>query len=311
MWILTTKENAMEIETASPKDTNLPLSSDLKQILTREQQFIKNYSPRQLLKKIPDVTNTLMRTKVEFFVRGSLIGWMCEVLQTLRKPFSYSELFKSILIMDLYVKHYPKVVEDDDMHFIGVISLYLSSKYETNAHLNVTELSIKACHGKFTNESIFEGEFLMLKVLGFNISYPSHYEILKLYLAELFENDDDVFKRIEVLSTNFLLFCLMDVHFNTYLMDELATAVIITAVRYYYTSKMVTFMGALSFGKVENFAKQEKMIVKQILLYSGNSKKIEMLARLIEKYLSGFKEKFSTCAHAIKLLDFNKDFIRN
>lgn len=309
MWILTTNENVMELETSSPKNSNKRTDTGSAPIISREQQFLKNCKSRKLLEKIPDMSNTLVRTRIDSFVRGRLIGWIVEVLENLKKPFNYSEVFRTILIMDLYLKHYTQLLEDENMHIIGVTSMFISSKYETNAHLNATELTQIACHKKFENEEIFALEFTILKTLGFNVGYPSQYDVLRLFLFELFETDNAIFKTIEILSTNFLLFCLMDVHFNNYLIDELAIAVIVTAVRYYYSCKMATLQGAFSFGKVENFSKQEKMIIHQILEYSGNPKQIEVLSRLIGKYLRGFKQRFSDSLYVIKLFDFNEDLI--
>lgn len=307
--MLTSKENAMESETMSPKASNNNTATEHRQILSREQQFMKTMQSRNMLEKVPDVGNTLVRSKIDPFVRGKLIGWIVEVLDNLKKPFSYGEVFRTIVIMDLYVKHCPEILENDDMHLIGVTSVFVSSKYETNTPLRINDLSVKACHGKFSNNQIFEQEFIILKTLSFNLAYPTHFDVLRLFLFELFENDNAIFKIIEVTSTNFLLFCLMDVHFNNYMMDYLSIATIVTATRYYYSCKMARVQGALNFGKIENFSKQEKIILTQILEYSGRPKEVENLSRLIMKYLKGFKQRFFDCSYVIKLFDFDEKLI--
>jgi len=299
----------MELETSSPKESKTRTSIGSSSPVTREQQYTKNCYSRKILEKIPDLTNTLVRTKVNAFVRGRLISWLVEVLENLKKPFNYAELFRSILIMDIYTKHNTKLIEDEDMHLIGVTAMYIASKYETNMHLNVSDLTQKACHEKFENQEVFQLEFEIIKALGFNVSYPSHFDILRLFLFELFESDNAIFKTIEMVSTNFMLFCLMDVHFNNYLMDDLAMAVIIIAVRYYYCCKMAGQLEAFNFGRAENFTKQEKIIVHQILEYSGNAREVEMLSRLIGKYLRSFKSRFGDSLYVIKLFDFNEDLV--
>ena len=309
MWILTNKEQAMEIETASPKASNTKATIARSPAVTREAQFARTAKARKMLEKVPDVSNTLVKTEIDPMIRGRLVGWIVEVLQTLHTSLRYDELFRTILVMDLFMKHAAAPLDDEDIHLIGVTSMFISSKYETNKHLCVDELTLKACHGKFTNSNIFEHEFTILKTLGFNVSFPSHFDVLRLFLYELFEGDNPVFRTIEHLSNNFLLFCLMDVHFNNYLMDDLAIAIVVTSVKYYYSCKMASITGALSFGKVENFSKQESMIVGQIYQYSGNAKNIEILVKLIGRYLQVFKQKYGDCVYAIRLFDYNADLI--
>ena len=309
MWILTNKENTMELETASPKVSNTNTKGGRSATLSRESQYTRTLHPRKMLEKIPDIANVLVKTKVDPSIRAKLIGWLVEVMEMLRSSFSYAELFRTILVMDLYLKHSPNTVEDTDMHLVGVTSFFIGSKYETNAHVNVNDITIKACHGKFTNDNVYEKEFIILKSLGFNVSYPSHWDILRLFLYELFEDANSVFRTIELISTNFLLFCLMDVHFNNYMMDDLAIAVIVVSIKYYYSCKMTAVAGALSFNNVENYSKQEKVIISQVYEYSGNSKQIEMLSWLVTKYLKNFKRRYQECTFAIKLFDYNEDLI--
>lgn len=310
MWILTNKENTMELETASPKVSNANTKVSRSPVLSRECQYGRTLYPRKILEKVPDVANVLARTKVDPQVRARLIGWLVEVMETLRTSFSYAELFRTVLIMDLYLKHYQDCIEDGDMHLIGVAAFFIGSKYETNAHVSVNDITIKACHGKFTSADIYEKEFDILKTLSFNVSYPSHWDVLRLFLYELFEDNNSVFRTIELIAGNFLLFCLMDVHFNNYMMDDLAISVIVISIKYYYSCKMSAVGGALSFTNVENYSKQEKIIVGQVYEYSGNAKQVEMLSWLIAKYLKSFKRRYQESAFAIKLFNYDEDMIR-
>lgn len=309
MWILTNKLDAMDVETASPKASHTKTTEGRTPTLSRELQYGRALKRSKMLEKVPDVSNTLIRTRVDPLVRGRLIGWIVEVLTLLQDKCDYSQVFRTILIMDLYMKHYPHSIEDDDMHLIGVTSLFIASKYETNAHLDINDLTIRACHGKFTNDQIFEREFIVMKTLGFIISYPSHVDVLRLLLFDMFEHNNVVFKTMEMLSTNLLLFCLMDVNFNNYKTEDFMFAVIITSVKYYYSCKIACMTGALSFGTAERYSKQEKIIVKQILSSTGKSTDISTFSRLIRKYLKNFKERYRDSTFVIKLFDYNEDLM--
>ena len=309
MWILTAKEDNMEIDNISAKASNTHTGTGASPVIKREDQFLKNCSSHVMIDKIPDVSNTLLNSEVNLIVRGRLIGWLVEVLENLHKPFSYSELFRAILIMDLYIKHTNEIVLDENLHIIGVTALYLSSKYETNSHLSATELTQVACHGKFTDSEIFEFEFKIVKTLGFNVGYPTHYDVLRLFLSQQFDTDNPAFKTFEMLATNFLLFVLMEVHFNNYLMDELVIAIILTSVRYYYKCKLVKLKYVFNFKNTEKMLEKEKSIIHQLLATRDRPNDTDSISRFVEKYLRTFKMRYEECHYVTKLFDFNEDIM--
>ena len=61
-------------------------------------------------------------------LRSKMVDWMIEVLSSYKM--TEETFFRSVLLMDGYMKKCPKRLEVKDLHLIGVSSMFAAAKYE-------------------------------------------------------------------------------------------------------------------------------------------------------------------------------------
>ena len=79
-----------------------------------------------------------------------MVDWMAEVLHTFKT--SEQTFFLSIDIMDRYFKETQRKLTGSDLHLIGIVSMFLSSKYEDVVPLLMRTILNKIGHNKFSIE---------------------------------------------------------------------------------------------------------------------------------------------------------------
>ena len=77
-----------------------------------------------------------------------------------------------------------KVLQDSDLHLIGITSIYIASKYEDIYHIPITEFFSKIGFKKFSYEKLKEKEFDILNCLSYNISFPCFSEYIDFFIFE-------------------------------------------------------------------------------------------------------------------------------
>jgi len=68
-------------------------------------------------------------------------------------------------------------LENEDVHGIGIASLYLASKYEDGSLLSAEVISKQISHDIFSAEDINARELLMLCALEFNLELLTHFDL--------------------------------------------------------------------------------------------------------------------------------------
>jgi hypothetical protein len=64
-----------------------------------------------------------------------MIDWMLEVYGNYRRSTSNDTYFRSVCIMDMYLKKCNKLLNDPDLHLIGISSMFLATKLEDIYHI--------------------------------------------------------------------------------------------------------------------------------------------------------------------------------
>lgn len=111
------------------------------------------------------MANPLDGHKISDQYRTKMADWMIEVCTSFKcAPRTY---FLSVTIMDKYMvssMHNGIIRENSEIHLMGVVSMYLASKYEDVFPLHSKIISEKIAHGAITQKEIIdkEREFLRL-----------------------------------------------------------------------------------------------------------------------------------------------------
>lgn len=93
--------------------------------------------------------------------------------------------FVAVNYMDLYFQRTATKHELNDLHLIGVASMYVATKYEEICPLRISVMQSKISHGKFTKEEIKTKETDILQALNFECSPVTILNFLEVGLEVL------------------------------------------------------------------------------------------------------------------------------
>ena len=140
-----------------------------------------------LLSEEEENKNFLFNHKITERMRVRMIDWMIEVLSN----YNCNELtyFESVNIMDRYFKicgNKKIIVQPNDLHLIGVTSMFIASKYQDISPLKLKIIQEKIAHKKLTCEEIKEKEEEITKFLDYYIGKPNIWEFINIFIEEIF-----------------------------------------------------------------------------------------------------------------------------
>lgn len=112
--------------------------------------------------------NSLENHRISPSVRAKMIDWMIEVLCSYKC--TDMTFFIAVNYMDNYFQKTTVKHELNDLHLIGVSSMYVATKYEEISPLRISVMQSKISHGKFSKEDIKNKETDILQALNFECS---------------------------------------------------------------------------------------------------------------------------------------------
>lgn len=273
--------------------------------ITRESQYLSIYSQSAVFKKIPDISNCLSKTAVDYHLRARIIDWMVEVLYKIHNEMVYTYIFRSILILDLYLKHSDKLIEPKDIELIGITSIYLACKYESTNCFTASFFCNHACHNKYTEFNIFETEVSILKTLRFTLKHTTYLDLLYAYLCYYFDVAQIQFDEIKTLCSFFLLQCIIDIRFINVSMTELCLCIIIVGIQSLFSGLIRQAFNVSDDEKMSFLAAQEKILIKTIIHNQYISKCNFNTVNAIRMYLMDFNRDFKECTFILSLLRYD------
>ena len=87
--------------------------------------------------------------------------------------------------MDRYLKHKTQRKPINDLHIIGVTSMFLASKYEDILPLRMEIMVKKIAHNRLSAEAIRSYECDILNTLNYYLQIPTSLEFLRRYMKEI------------------------------------------------------------------------------------------------------------------------------
>lgn len=102
---------------------------------------------------------------------------MIEVLSSYKM--SEETFFRSIYLMDGYLRSCPGRLEVKDLHLIGVTAMFAGAKYEEIHPLKLSVIYDKIARKKFKKTDILDKEADIVGALQFKLEVPSLYDIAR------------------------------------------------------------------------------------------------------------------------------------
>jgi hypothetical protein len=125
----------------------------------------------------------LLRHEISSSLRSKMVDWMIEVLSSYRM--SEESFFRSVHLMDAYLRRASGRLEVKDLHLIGVTAMFAAAKYEEIHPLKLAVVYDKIARKKFKKQEILEMESLIVEALEFRLETPTVYDIARHALQEM------------------------------------------------------------------------------------------------------------------------------
>lgn len=136
----------------------------------------------------------LAKHKISNEIRCKMVDWIIEIFNVFN--FNDTSFFLAIHIMDSYLNNTNKILQNEDVHLIGLVSMLLASKFEEPLPLRVSILVEKIGYNTFSYEKIIEMEREMINDIGLkNFICTSTYEFIKNFFVDFNENNFDMIEK--------------------------------------------------------------------------------------------------------------------
>ena len=211
--------------------------------------------------KIPDTL--LQNHKITPHIRTKMVDWMVEVLSV----FDCMEetFFLSVNIMDIFFQKTKKVYHNEDIHLIGIASMFISSKFQEIYPLSLNNFVRKVAHDMYNEDDIKMMEYQILSDIGLEILVStSVYDFLKTYFYDFFYNNNNLIRNN----------CDMNVYNEIKIVAEYLSKMVLHYEYFYlYENSMkaigciVTAIKLVGFYLKEKFSQNERNIYNQWVLF--------------------------------------------
>lgn len=132
---------------------------------------------------LSEISGGLERHRVTDSMRGNLVNWMLEILATFRS--SPQTLFLTCKIMDKYFCRSLKCIQPSQLHLVGIVSMFMASKFEDVMPLTLFDIRDTIAFRKFSEDTILQTEQNILRALDFNLHIPTAIDFLMHYHTQL------------------------------------------------------------------------------------------------------------------------------
>ena len=112
-----------------------------------------------------------------------MIDWMIEAQISFKCD--DQTFFLAASLLDRYLKNKSDTRDINDLHIIGVTSIFIASKYEDIRPLKMKVVFEKCAHKKLSIDAIKSQELDILKAINFDMNIPTVLDFLRYYLQEV------------------------------------------------------------------------------------------------------------------------------
>ena len=157
-----------------------------------EETYFFNKTLEKEVFTIPE--NFLQNHKITSIVRTRMIDWMIEVCSIIN--YMDETFFLSVNVLDIFLQKTKKVYSNNDIHLIGMTSIFTSSKFQEIYPQSLKIFAHRVGHDMFTLEQIKEMETQILTEIGMEVLVStSIYDFLKTYFYDFYYNNKTVIEK--------------------------------------------------------------------------------------------------------------------
>ena len=195
------------------------LDTYCKEEKTLEFKIVQNFMDSQL--------------EINSRMRAIVVNWMIEVHD--RFKLLPDTLFLSVIIFDRYMS-IVKNIKKERLQLIGVTSLLIACKYEEIFSPEIRDF-VCILDRTYEKEDLMEQENLMLKILKFEVTFPTSLRYFEILRVE-FGIEEKYYSHGYYL----LELCLIDCRFSKYMQAVISTTVCFFLLKIYYKMNFKQFM---------------------------------------------------------------------
>ena len=165
------------------------------------EYMVKSYGPELYittveLDSIKREVSFLKKHHIKSSSRTRMVNWMMEIFASYSsEPLSF---FLAVEIMDNYLQKTNKVYKENDIHLIGMVSIYMASKMEDIIPLHMIHIKTKIGHDKFSQEEIIMMERDILNILDWDILLITTYDAIKTFLSDFYVNNRNMINNLKM-----------------------------------------------------------------------------------------------------------------
>ena len=139
------------------------------------------------LEKLNYFPAPLKKHKIDVDIRTKMIDWMLEVLSAYNSEYYTFNL--SVQILDIYIAKCNSILTNNDLHLIGIVSMFIASKMEDICPIRMSHVRTKISHGKFSEKDIRKKERAVLEALNFEVITTSTSDFIKTFIFDFIHNN--------------------------------------------------------------------------------------------------------------------------
>ena len=128
--------------------------------------------------------NVLEKHTITPEMRMKMVDWMIEIFTIIQT--NDVTFFCAVNIMDSFFFKSKKEYKPNDLHLIGICSIFIASKFCDINPIKLKFLIEKIGHSKFDKIEISKMEEIVLTVLEYDVLKPTIYEFTSFYFEDLF-----------------------------------------------------------------------------------------------------------------------------
>jgi len=154
------------------------------------------YNSAKFFEQILPEKNFLKQHKIHSQIRNKMIDWMFEVFDAYKSE--TQTFFLSVHYFDLYLSLHKSSLNDNNVHLLGIVCMFLASKIEDLCPFQMYHTKVKIGHGKFSEKEIKDKEKDILKIIEFKLVTATTYDFIKTYLYDLYVNNKEKIEELNV-----------------------------------------------------------------------------------------------------------------
>lgn len=156
---------------------------------------VLNEYGRDIIDNLKKSETTMIGNLDKHEIKGShrkqMVVWMEEVLRIFKCP--VETFFMAVNILDRYLENSKTTLVLSELHEIGIVCMFIASKYQEVEPLTLDLMVNKVAHGKISEKAIIQREKQILFTLKFKLGKPNAWNFIESYIeyfSSKIESDD-------------------------------------------------------------------------------------------------------------------------